>query len=610
MNINKKGIYSIILAILIIFQSCIMPVGEFFLISNVYAEEIDSEAPTVPQNINLQSKTDTTIELIWDACTDNVAVFEYDIYRDGVLSGTTNDVTFNDTGLSPNTTYVYSIKARDVAGNTSEASSSLEITTELSSDVTAPTAPSNLVLVAKSYNSIELSWGASVDDVGVAGYDILINGTPIVQGVNVTNYVITGLTPNTEYNLSIVAKDEAGNLSEASDALLVKTLLATPVNVISSICTTKIILSWDAVDDAASYDIEVDGVLNEGVTATSYTHNNLLSNTQHTYKIRAKNGSEESSWGQEISATTGVLSIPSNISTSQTFTSITVSWDSVDEADEYDIEMEGVIVANVSELFYTHYELLPNTPHSYKVRARNSGGVSEWSELISINTTSYGTGTEQDPYIITTKEKLNNIRNDLSAHYKLGNDIDLEGMEWEPIGTNSLAFTGSLDGNGYAISNLTINKLTSDYVGLFGYVNNSIIKNLEVKNVNITGKSYVGGIIGVSAGNSGMELCSVTGTGSINGISFVGGMVGSNWGTIEKCFAEISVASAGTSTTYTGGLVGITYKSISKSYSTGNVTSSGSYIGGLLGCTQSASVILNECYSTGDWLGITTLLAD
>ncbi|MCG8540949.1 MAG: peptidase M26, partial [Clostridia bacterium] len=107
-----------------------------------------------------------------------------------------------------------------------------------------------------------------------------------------------------------------------------------------------------------------------------------------------------------------------------------------------------------------------------------------------------GTGIVNDPYIVTTGEELNEIKNNLSAHYRLGNDIDLGNVEWEPIGIQTMAFTGVLDGAGYKISNLKIYQPQENYIGLFGYIDSATIKDLKVENVDIEGRNYVGALVG------------------------------------------------------------------------------------------------------------------
>ena len=102
-----------------------------------------------------------------------------------------------------------------------------------------------------------------------------------------------------------------------------------------------------------------------------------------------------------------------------------------------------------------------------------------------------GSGTEEDPYQISSAEQLNEIRNNLDAKYILVNDIDLSIIDsWEPIGQGEYgSFKGTLDGQGYKIKNLLIKSPISDsnvYIGLFGCVGTGcVIKNCEIVNAKI-----------------------------------------------------------------------------------------------------------------------------
>ena len=140
-----------------------------------------------------------------------------------------------------------------------------------------------------------------------------------------------------------------------------------------------------------------------------------------------------------------------------------------------------------------------------------------------------GSGTEKDPYLIATPGALNLVRYELAAHYRLIDDIDLRGYSWEPIGTPNAKFTGTFDGYGHFIQNLTIEKPASDGVGLFGYMDSTKISDLSLINANVTGKSTVGGIAGeINSGlivNCSLESCEITGVDNIGGI--VGGGSGS-----------------------------------------------------------------------------------
>ncbi|EFM09963.1 coagulation factor 5/8 type domain protein [Paenibacillus curdlanolyticus YK9] len=83
-------------------------------------------------------------------------------------------------------------------------------------DTTAPSTPSNLTAAAASSSQINLSWGASTDNVGVAGYDIYRNGAVVGSSVT-TTYSDTGLAASTAYSYTVKAKDAAGNSSAASN---------------------------------------------------------------------------------------------------------------------------------------------------------------------------------------------------------------------------------------------------------------------------------------------------------------------------------------------------------------------------------------------------------
>jgi YD repeat-containing protein len=101
---------------------------------------------------------------------------------------------------------------------------------------------------------------------------------------------------------------------------------------------------------------------------------------------------------------------------------------------------------------------------------------------------------------IKDADDLNNIRNNLAGSFRLADDIDLSGVDWLPIGTRTAPFTGVLDGNGYTISNLTVNRPAQNDVGLFGR-NGGTIVNLELSDANITGADNTGAIAGHNSAN-------------------------------------------------------------------------------------------------------------
>ncbi|WP_274322746.1 M26 family metallopeptidase [Halosimplex aquaticum] len=204
-----------------------------------------------------------------------------------------------------------------------------------------------------------------------------------------------------------------------------------------------------------------------------------------------------------------------------------------------------------------------------------------------------GSGTPQDPYVITTPEELQAIDEDLTAHYVLGNDIDASvtetwnaGNGFDPIGGQNGAFRGSLDGNGHTVSGLTIVRPGLGKVGLFS-VSRGTIQNISLRDVLINGNQNIGALAGVNLG-------SVTGssaTGRIQGTAGnVGGLVGVNAGQIVASYAETTVSGQET----VGGLAGVSRGPIRGSYASGDVTAQ-TVAGGLVGVNNNA---LTASYAT------------
>lgn len=187
----------------------------------------DTVAPSVPTNLAASGTTQTTTNLSWTASTDNVGVTGYDIYQGATLLGTTAGTSYAVSGLTASTTYSFTVRAKDAAGNISAASSALSVTTLAPvADTTAPTVPTNLVASGTTASATNLSWTASTDNVGVTGYDVY-QGATLLGTTATTSYAVTGLTAATTYSFSVRAKDAAGNVSAASNTVSVTTSTTT-----------------------------------------------------------------------------------------------------------------------------------------------------------------------------------------------------------------------------------------------------------------------------------------------------------------------------------------------------------------------------------------------
>jgi len=209
-----------------------------------------------------------------------------------------------------------------------------------------------------------------------------------------------------------------------------------------------------------------------------------------------------------------------------------------------------------------------------------------------------GDGSDGNAYQIFDLYGLQGIasRSLLSSHVALTNNIDASGTaNWNggagfvPIGDWSNRYTGSFDGQGHSINDLTINRPNTDYVGLFGVIAASQISNIGLTNATITGQLGVGGLVGQGLNNSRISHSSAQGDFSayLNG----GGLAGNFDGTIEHSHSVGTVDASEIS----GGLVGRLVGQISDSYSTASVK--GDFGGGLVGIMNGGQI--SRSYATG-----------
>ncbi len=250
-----------------------------------------------------------------------------------------------------------------------------------------------------------------------------------------------------------------------------------------------------------------------------------------------------------------------------------------------------------------------------------------------------GSGTENDPYQITNANELQEVNDELDAHYMLMNDIDASdtrnwnvgdhdgngvtpdsAMGFEPIGEYeegniNISFTGNLNGQNYVISNLFINRPRIPYVGLFSCITDGgIVKNLGVKDAEVIGRKNSGifcGIIYTNANGKNVliENCFVTGSVRAKG-DIVGGFCGSiqieNGGiiTVTNCYAIASVEGHDAIGIFCGGnlSLGINSMSVIVECFTAGTAIGHENVGAFCGANIADSfgtAIIRDCYSTG-----------
>ncbi|GMO38234.1 MAG: hypothetical protein Ta2F_14410 [Termitinemataceae bacterium] len=302
----------------------------------------------------------------------------------------------------------------------------------------------------------------------------------------------------------------------------------------------------------------------------------------------------------------------------------------------------------------------PNT--SYVGRRTGASTIALNLKLDASGIPEFRPADSENKIPIGTYAEFQLINGTLGGSYKQEADLDFMGEsgisgvpEWAPIGTDTTPFTGTFDGANKTIDRLYINKPNDYYVGLFGAAaGSSSFANVNIKTGSVTGKAYVGGLLGSSVGNSSVIVnnCSnganITGTGqyfhpyyevlwdaciggllgyinyetskisnchnsgNVTGLGpGVGGVVGISMADIIGCSNSGSILNndkSGNSliSTNTGGVVGEGKDNIIACYNTGDVTGTGEYTGGVAGVAGKSfgvSNIMTACYNTGKVAG-------
>jgi len=289
--------------------------------------------------------------------------------------------------------------------------------------------------------------------------------------------------------------------------------------------------------------------------------------------------------------------------------------------------------------------LTPGNLYYLNVFVRDSEGAISSYSSIAVTTDSFagGDGSLGSRYQIATLANLNSVREELDAHYVLIDDIDAsstsdwnESQGFAPIGMLTAPFTGSIEGNYFAVSGLRINRPSEDYVGVIGYcTSTNSVRELKMLGARVIGNNYVGMLAGYAAGTSVTRtilLGEVTGSGDyvggalgsagagttitdvlsgviVSGRAYVGGLAGASAASITYSGTDADVSSSIVqgSNAFTGGLVGDNSGNIKYCYSKSNVSALGSYVGGFAGRINGAAATVSFSVATGNVQGATSI---
>jgi chitodextrinase len=290
-----------------IFHSFLLLLGVltlgFVLFRSVYHAHAQTAA-TIPTGLTVASTTSPyQASLSWTAPTvgSSTVIAGYYIYRNGAQIAATPGTTFVDSGLSQGF-YTYAVAMYDANGNVYPRSAAVSFSVVL--DTIPPSAPTGVTVTgATSTNSglaqipITISWNASTDNVGVAGYYVYRNGTLIVSST--PNFTATTLTdtvnPGT-YAYTVAAYDAAQNISSRSAPVSISiqidnTAPSIPTKLVAQQTSENTVnLSWASSTDnvgVTGYEVFRNGVQIASTTGASYTDTGLSPAVNYSYAVAA-----------------------------------------------------------------------------------------------------------------------------------------------------------------------------------------------------------------------------------------------------------------------------------------------------------------------------------
>lgn len=297
----------------------------------------DTVAPTTPGSITATRTSATQVVLSWGASSDT-QLAGYKIFLNGTQVGITDQPFYID-GAAPSTSACYTVAAFDAAGNKSGQNTQVCATaTAVAADGTPPSAPGSLVAVASSSSQIDLSWTASTDAGGIAGYRVMVGGSAIATlPATATAYSHTGLNASTQYSYTVVAIDTSGNAtssvaaSATTSAKTDTTAPTTPAGLTATAASsTQLNLAWTASTDAvgvAGYKVYVGNTLIGTSATASFSALNLTASTQYCYTVKAYDAAGNiSSATAQVCATTPAASASPAASMQTTLNTFTSFW--------------------------------------------------------------------------------------------------------------------------------------------------------------------------------------------------------------------------------------------------------------------------------------------
>jgi len=279
---------------------------------------VDTTAPSLPTRLATSSVGQTAITLSWNASADDVGVAGYRLHVGGSMVGTTTGTSYTLSALSCNSVYSLGVAAYDAAGNTSAVATTAQQTQQCTGVASPPSTPTGLTSSNVGQTSITLSWNPSSSGVGLAGYQLSVNGSQVGTTAS-TSYTFTGLACGTTYTLGAAAVDVTSQVSGTATLMGQTQACAgdtapptTPSGLTpSNVGLSSITLSWAASSDnvgVAGYRLFLNGSQVGTSNSTSFSFGGLTCGISYTLGVAAYDAAGNVSGTATVGASTAACS--------------------------------------------------------------------------------------------------------------------------------------------------------------------------------------------------------------------------------------------------------------------------------------------------------------
>ena len=434
--------------------------------SVTYAQEAVPAAPTLTATAGAGQ-----ITLTWET-VENAVRYELQARESGAewqpLDDALTGTSYTHENLTPGTTYEYRIRALNDEGVAGEWSQQVQEIPEEPGETKEPGEPpaAPTLTATAGVGQITLKWETVAN---AATYELWgrVGDTEwelLTDGLTGTSHTHEDLTPGTTYDYRIRGLSAEGVAGEWSQQVQASPEEPAGPPAAPTLTTTAdvgtVTLRWQAVENAVSYELQgrESGTtewqsLDDALTGTSFTHENLTPETTYDYRIRALNADAlAGEWSEQAQATPRKPAAPAAPPAAPTLTTtagadqITLKWETVATAVSYevmwrtdDIDWESVDVV-LTGTSYTHENLTPGTVYHYRIRALNAGGkAGAWSERVKT-----APGPPAAPRVIA-----NPGVDEITVKWSAGSNAVSYELEWKEANTSWQSVGGVLTVTSY-----------------------------------------------------------------------------------------------------------------------------------------------------------------